>query len=90
MPTKTTSPEAAQMKVWKAELRTHEKAASKVAKDFHAEGRRLHREVTKARKCLHAASTKALKFQGARPAKEGRAMRSIQVRIATLRGRLGI
>jgi len=90
MPRPSPSPEAAQKKVWKAELRTHEKAASKVAKDFNAEDRRLQREVTKARKILHALSTKALKFRASRPTKEGRVRRSIDSRIATLRGRLGI
>ena len=90
MPAKTSSPEAAQKKLWKVELRTHEKAASKVVKDFNAEDRRLLREVAKIRKSLHVATSKSLKFRAARPTKEGRATRSIESRIATLRGRLGI
>ena len=90
MPAKISSPVAAQEQVWKAELRTHEKAVSKVVKDFNAEDRRLLCEVAKIRMSLNAANNKYLKFRATRPTKEGRAMRSIESRIATLRGRLGI
>ncbi len=90
MPAKSTSPEAAQKKVWLAELRDHKKAAAKVTKDFNAEDRRLAREVSKHRKALRTAINQISKYRKFRPAKESRATRSIETRCAFLRGRLGI
>lgn len=90
MPSKTTSPEAAQRKVWKAEIRDHEKAASKVVRDFNAEELRLKREVSKTSKSHQTAMAKMLKFRGVRAKKEFRAVAAIERRIAILKGRMGI
>lgn len=90
MPAKSKSPEAAQKKVWKAEIRAHQQAAAKVAKDFNAEERRLKKELSKAMKARIAAAMKLGKFQTDRAKKEPRALSAIERRIAILKGRLGV
>jgi hypothetical protein len=80
MPSKSASPEAAH----------HQKAASKVVKDFNAEERRLSKEVVKADKAAGNAYSKLNKFRRARTAKQNRAVSAIESRIAILRGRLGL
>ncbi len=54
MPAKTTSPEAEQKKLWKAEARNLEKTRSKIRRDFRVEQKRL----IKASEAAHQAVTK--------------------------------
>jgi hypothetical protein len=90
MPAKSTSPEAAQRKVWKAEIRSIQNAGIKIIRDFNAEERRLEREVDKADKARNAAFSKLNKFKAGRNKKEARELSQIQRRIAILEGRIGI
>jgi hypothetical protein len=90
MSAKSTSPEAAQRKVWKAEIQDHRKALAKVCKDFDAEERRLGRELTKAMKARIDAAQKLDRYQQSRAKKEPRAVAAINRRIAILERRMGI
>lgn len=90
MTPKTKSPEAAQKKVWKAEIRDHQKAAAKVIKDFDAEERRLHSETKKAYRTYRALEVKLSKFRRGREIKQPRSLAAIERRIGILKGRLGI
>ena len=83
MPAKSKSPEAAQRKVWKAELSTLEKSRRKVDRDFDKEANRLHQIALVAKRKENAYCDRMKK---ARP----RALAKIDSRIAVLRGRLGI
>jgi hypothetical protein len=83
MPAKSKSPEAAQHRVWKAELSTLERSRRKVDRDFDKEADRLHKAVIAAKRKEDAYCTK---LKTARP----RAMAKIDSRIAVLRGRLGL
>jgi hypothetical protein len=83
MPAKSKSPEAAQRKVWKAELKTTEANRRKIAKDFDRERDRLWKEFMAARKKLDAYDAKAEKTKP-------RALAKFDSRIAVLRGRLGL
>jgi hypothetical protein len=83
MSAKSKSPEAAQRKVWKAELKTTEANRRKVARDFDIERDRLWQVFIAARKKLDAYDAKTEK---AKP----RALAKFDSRIAVLRGRLGL
>lgn len=83
MPAKSKSPEAAQRKVWQAELKQLEAAGRKVTKDHSREFTRLQAEVKKAQKKLDAFRIRAGK-------QTVRAFNKIESRIAVLRGRLGL
>ena len=83
MPAKNTSPEAAQRKLWTAEIKTHEKAARKVKADFQQEQNRL---IAKS-----SAADKACKKFMIRAEKQlPKQLDSIDRRIAILKGRLGL
>lgn len=82
MPAKSKSPEAAQRKVWSAEIKTLEGNRRKVKRDFDKERDRLWKAFMTARKKLDAYDAKAEK---ALP----RALAKFDSRIAVLRGRLG-
>jgi hypothetical protein len=80
---KSTSPEAAQRKVWSNELKTTEANRRKVAKDYDKERDRLWKAFMAARKKLDAFD---LKMETGKP----RALAKFDDRIAVLKGRLGL
>lgn len=83
MPAKNTSPEAAQRKLWAAEIKTHEKAARKVKADFQQEHKRLASN-------FHAAVKACEKFVIRTEKQLPKQLDSIERRIAILKGRLGL
>jgi len=88
MPAKSTSPEAAQRKLWKLEIRDLEKAGNKIQKDFRA----ARMAATKEYDRISKIETKALmkfsrtinRLEKAEPA----ALKKINARIAQLKGRI--
>ena len=79
MPAKTKSPAEAQKKVWKAELRDHQRALKKITRDHAAEKKRITKEIAR------------LERERARIGKSvDRAMAGIVRRTAILQGRIGI
>lgn len=83
MPSKSTSPEAAQKKLWKAEIRSHQTAARKVKADFRNEQKRLMANVFVADNALN-------KFMDRAEKQLPKQLSAIESRIAILNGRLGI
>lgn len=83
MPAKSNSPEAAQRKVWKEELKTQQAAWRKICKDFRDEQKRLIA-------ASEAAHREVLKFQKRAEKQMPRALGKIESRVAVLRGRLGL
>jgi Skp family chaperone for outer membrane proteins len=90
MKTKTISPEAAQKNVWKAELKQHLAARTKVSRDITAEFKRsekalktLERSVVAARKKHTATGVRLERL-------ERRQLADIDRRIGILKGRIGI
>jgi hypothetical protein len=83
MSKKSTSPEAAQRKIWAAEIRTHQKAASKVKADFRNEQKRLIATSLAAHKAVEKFTARAEK-------QLPKLLGSIDSRIAILKGRLGL
>ena len=83
MPSKSKSPEAAQRKVWKAELTTLERNRRKVERDFDKERHRLHQAAIAAKRKEEDFCRKAEKSQP-------RALAKFDSRIAVLKGRLGL
>lgn len=83
MKTKPKSHDAAQRKLWKAELKQLHAAGRKVAQDYAAELKRLEGEVSKAKRKLDQFRARAEK-------QTGRAFDKIDARAAVLRGRLGL
>ena len=83
MPSKSPSPEAAQRKIWAAEIKTHEKAARKVQADFRKENNRLIGIAV-------AAQFTVEKFQRRTEKQLPKQLQSIDRRIAILKGRLGL
>lgn len=83
MPAKNISPEAAQRKLWAAEIKTHEKAARKVKADFSHEQKRLIAEST-------AADKACKKFMIRAEKQLPKQLAAIESRIAILKGRLGV
>lgn len=83
MPAKSTSPEAAQRKLWAAEIKTHEKAARKVTADFRNEQKRLIATSLAAHKAVE-------KFMARAEKQMPKQLAAIDSRIAILKGRLGV
>ncbi len=83
MSAKSTSPEAAQKKVWKAEIRVHEKARRKIRADFRNEQKRLIADCKRADKALDRFM---LRVEKQLPKEEA----AIDRRIGILKGRIGI
>ena len=83
MPAKSTSPEAAQQRVWKAEIKDLEKRRRLVCRDFRVELTRLHKANLAARRAL---AKYEMRLEKLRP----RALAEIQRRIAFLTGRIGV
>jgi hypothetical protein len=90
MPAKSKSPEAAQRKVWKAELKTLEANRRKVAKDALNERKKAQLTVQEAMKALNTAKFAAERIHAKVLKKEGDAVKNIDRRIAILRGRIGL
>jgi hypothetical protein len=90
MSAKNTSPEAAQRKVWKAEIKQLEANRRKVAKDFSDERKKAQAAVIMARKSLNAANASAARLHARHLKLEPRAVKAIASRIAVLKGRLGL
>jgi hypothetical protein len=97
MPAKSKSPEAAQRKVWKAELKTLESNRRKVLRDFtaahFAETKKVQEQVRivqRAQKELDAAIAKRTRLMAKNEKSEKSALRTIDRRIAILRGRIGL
>jgi len=80
---KSTSPEAAQRKAWKAELKQLDAAGQRVADDFVREQKRLYADLKKAEKAVAIFERTCAKRYAA-------ARRKIDTRLAILRGRLGL
>ena len=89
MPSKPTSPEAAQRKTWQSEIRSLEKSARKIAGDFAKARTAALRPVIDARKALTAAERKATREIDRLHKREPAALKAVDRRIAILRGRLG-
>lgn len=83
MPAKSTSPQAAQIKVWKAEIRTHEKAARQIKSQFRNEQKKLIAKSVAAHKAVE-------KFQQRAEKQMPKLLGDIESRIAILKGRIGI
>lgn len=83
MSAKSLSPEAAQRKLWAAEIKTHENAARKVNADFRNEQKRLIAASLAAHKAVE-------KFMARAEKQMPKQLSSIDSRIAILKGRLGI
>ena len=80
---KTTTPDAAQRKAWKAELRSLETQRRKIRADFRNEQKRLIKEAEKAHKAVQKFMARVEKQLPAREAE-------IDRRAGILRGRLGL
>jgi hypothetical protein len=83
MPAKSTSPEAAQKRVWKAEIKDLNKAATQIRAEFRAEQKQLIAASEKAHKAV-------LKFQVRAEKKMPKLLADIERRIGILKGRIGI
>ncbi len=97
MPAKSKSPEAAQHKLWKAELKDLKANRHKVVKNFTAlhfaackEVRQAELAVAKAKKALDAAAVKRGRLMTKNEKAENAALRNFDRRIAILNGRLGL
>lgn len=88
MPSKSKSPEAAQRKLWRAEIKQQEAAARKVNRDFDAEQRALQKQIKAAEKLLSQANRKYAAFVTRRSKVVPKTLREIETRIAVLRGRI--
>ena len=78
---KSSSPEAEQKKLWRLEIRDHEKARRKVSQDFNAEHARLRKEAETANKKLS-------QFIAKRAKQEPKALADIDRRLGILNGRI--
>lgn len=83
MPAKSTSPEAAQNKLRRIEIRDLEKTRRRIRADFRNEQKRLIKESVAAHKAV-------LKFQARAEKQMQKTEADIDRRIGILRGRLGI
>lgn len=90
MPAKSTSPEAAQQKVWKAELKTLEAQRRSATKGFDQELKAAQRESAAASKAARVAEAKMARLVERQAKARPAAYRTIDRRIAILRGRLGL
>lgn len=83
MPAKSKSPEAAQRKVWKEELKQLDSVTRKVTRDYEHELKRLKGEISKAEKAL-------LNFKKRADKTVARERAKVDSRRSVLRGRLGL
>lgn len=83
MSTKPITPQAAQAKVWKAELAALRKASNKIVRDFNSEDKRLLKAVLAAKK-------ERQKFLLRAGRQTDRECFKITRRIGILKGRLGL
>lgn len=81
MPAKSSSPEAAQKKLWKLEARDLERTRRKISKDFNYEQKRLRQE-------SEAANRKLTKFIAHRSRSEPKELAEIDRRLGILNGRI--
>ncbi|MCW1883979.1 hypothetical protein OKA04_04515 [Luteolibacter flavescens] len=88
MPAKSKSHEAAQKKIWRAEIKQHEQSLKKVNADFVAEQRQRHKALGIAQKALAAEERKFARFTARRAKILPATIREIETRIAILRGRI--
>ena len=88
MPAKSTSPEAAQKRVWKAELKDFTKAAKVVVRDSKKEINRLAKECAQAVRAADIAKAKFRKEKAKIEKGTGRELSSITRRIGILKGRI--
>ncbi len=83
MPAKSVSPQAAQIRLWKGDVKELQKRRRKIEREFKSEWSRLYK--------LHLAANAALKKYEKRTDKlRPRALSDIDRRIAILSGRIGI
>lgn len=82
MPAKTTSPDAAQKKVWKAEIRSLEQNRKKIRRDFREEQKRLFKACDAADRALRAFDKRVEK-------QLPKAEADIDRRVGILKGRIG-
>jgi hypothetical protein len=85
---KSASPEAAQKKVWRAEIKQQEAAALKLNRDFDGEQKALRKGIEAAEKSLGKANAKYTRFIARRSKVLPKTLREIETRIAVLRGRI--
>lgn len=90
MPAKSSSPEAAQKRVWKAELRTHQKNRQSMLRDFKKAHRLSEKECAQAIRSAQIAKAKHRKDLIRLGKSEARETAAIDKRIAILKGRIGI
>lgn len=90
MPNKTVSPEAAQQKVWKNEIKTIEKNLRKMNRDKVAEFIRSKRHCAEAEKAAIAIRRKHLAYANKLSRSYDREAAQVLRRIAILKGRLGL
>jgi hypothetical protein len=83
MPAKSITPEAAQKKVWAAEIKTRLRSIRKVKADFRNEQKRLIAESLAAHKAV-------VKFHARAEKQLPKMIAAEETRIAILKGRLGI
>jgi site-specific recombinase XerD len=83
MPAKKTSPDAAQKKLWKAEIRDLEASRRKIRADFRNEQKRLIAISEKAHKAV-------LKFMARAEKQLPKAEADIDRRVSILKGRMGL
>lgn len=81
MPSKSTSPEAAQKRVWKAEIKDLNKAAKQIKAEFRAEQKHLIAASEKAHKAV-------LRFQARAENQMPKLLGGIERRIDILKGRI--
>jgi hypothetical protein len=88
MSAKSKTHDAAQKKLWGQELKTLEASLRKVGKDFQAEQKQRVAAVAKAEKTLAAEQLKYTRFIARREKVLPKSIKSIETRIAIVRGRL--
>lgn len=88
MPAKSTSPEAAQKRVWKAELTTLTKNAKFVIRDSQKEINRLGKECAQAIRAAEIAKVKFRKDKARCEKAVSRELTTIARRIGILKGRI--
>ena len=88
MPTKSKNHEAAQKKVWKAELKQHTQALNKVNRDFEAEQRVRNKALRDAQKALATEERKFAAFTARRSKVLPATVKELETRMAVLRGRI--
>jgi hypothetical protein len=88
MTTKSKTHDAAQKKLWKQEIKTLEASLRKVGKDFEAERKQRLAAIDKAEKTLSAEQAKYARFVARREKVLPKSTKSIETRIAIIRGRL--